>query len=138
VGLTVLDAGVLIGFLDAQDAHHDAAHSALAKAREHRQRLAMPASALTEALVGPARLGTEAVIEVQDFLERLPIEVTELTQPIAVAAAELRARHGGRLKLPDALVVATARTLEADVLVTTDRNWPTGRAMGLAATLVEL
>lgn len=138
MGLTVLDAGVLIGFLDARDAHHDAAHRALAEAREQRQRLAMPASALAEALVGPARLGTEAVIEVQGFLDRLPIEVAELTQPIAVAAAELRARHGGRLKLPDALVVATARTLEADVLVTTDRKWPTARAMGLAATLVEL
>jgi hypothetical protein len=39
-------------------------------------------------------------------------------------AAELRARHGNRLRLPDALVVATAIVLEADRVVTTEARWP--------------
>jgi PIN domain nuclease of toxin-antitoxin system len=36
----------------------------------------------------------------------------------------VRATHGTRLRLPDALVVATAMALNADLIITTDRNWP--------------
>jgi hypothetical protein len=36
----------------------------------------------------------------------------------------LRARHGTRLRLPDALVLATALHLAADRAVTTDAGWP--------------
>jgi predicted nucleic acid-binding protein len=39
-------------------------------------------------------------------------------------AAQLRAQHGPRLRLPDALVVATALELSADRLLTTDKRWP--------------
>ena len=55
--------------------------------------------------------------------------------PIAVAAAALRANHAA-LKLPDALVVATASVLGADRLLTTDRGWPTARDLGLNAAIV--
>ena len=138
MGLTVLDAGVLIGFLDARDAHHDAAHKELVASRDRGDRLLLPASALAESLVAPSRRGDDAVRRVEAFLERLPVQVVPLDQPIAVAAAALRARHGGRLKLPDALVVATANVVGADVLVTTDRAWPSPEALGLLPTLVVL
>jgi hypothetical protein len=36
----------------------------------------------------------------------------------------LRATHGNRLRLPDALVLATAGVLEADRVATTDARWP--------------
>jgi predicted nucleic acid-binding protein len=138
VGLTVVDAGVLIGFLDAEDAHHKAAHRELAEAQERRDRIALPASALAESLVGPARRSPEDLATAQEFIDRLPIEVAELTREIVVAAATLRARHRARLKLPDALVIATAQVLDADVLLTTDRNWPKRGALGLRSRLVEL
>ena len=138
MGLTVLDAGVLIGFFDAGDAHHVAARKELEASRDRHDRVAIPASALAEALVGPSRRGDDAIRRVDAFLERLPIEVVPLDRPIAVAAAALRARHGGRLKLPDALVVATANVLAADVLVTTGRGWPGPSALGLVPTLVVL
>jgi hypothetical protein len=35
----------------------------------------------------------------------------------------LRAEHNS-LRLPDALVIATALAVEANVLLTTDRRWP--------------
>ena len=138
MGLTVVDAGVVIGFLDADDAHHKAAHRELAEAQGRRDRITLPASALAESLVAPAHRGPEDLAAAQEFVERLPIEVAELTREIAVAAATLRARHRTRLKLPDALVIATAQALEADVLVTTDRNWPKRGALGLRSRLVEL
>jgi len=51
------------------------------------------------------------------------VYVNPLTTPIARKAARLRAIHKS-LKLPDALVVATAIHCEAQRLVTTDRKWP--------------
>lgn len=138
MGIAVLDAGVLIGFLDAADLHHAAAKAALADARDAGHRIVLPASAFAESLVGPARRGDGAVEEVQEFVKRLPIDVIPLDDSIALVAARLRARHGGRLELPDALVVATAQVLDADVLVTTDKEWPSRSKLGLRSQLVSL
>jgi predicted nucleic acid-binding protein len=136
MGVAVLDAGVLIGFLDADDPHHAAARAALAQARAAGDLVRIPASALAESLVGPARQGADAVARVQAFVQRLPLDVVPLDGEIALAAAQLRARHGGRLKLPDALVVATAQVVAADRLVTTDRGCPPAASLGLDAALV--
>ena len=43
---------------------------------------------------------------------------------IAHGAAVLRAEHGRSLRLPDALVLATAHALMASVVLTTDGGWP--------------
>jgi predicted nucleic acid-binding protein len=137
MGLTVLDAGVLIGFLDGNDAHHDAAHTALRDARDRNDLLVLPASAYAEVLVGPSRKGSSAVAAVRDLVERVPVQIAPLDAEVAEAAADLRARHRS-LKLPDALVIATAATLEADHLVTTDRGWPTRSKLRLRSALTEL
>lgn len=136
MGLTHVDAGVLIGFLDRDDVHHDTARRALSDARSRRDRLAMAASAVAECLVGPARRGDAALTVVRDLLARLPIDVVPLDEDIAVAAARLRARHHA-LKLPDALVIATAVTHDADRLITTDRGWPSARSLR-TRTIVEV
>ncbi len=134
MGLTHLDAGVIIGFLDRHDAHHEAARGALERARERRDHLAMAASAVAESLVGPARRGEEAINAVRELLAVLPIEVVPLDEDIAVAAARLRARHRS-LRLPDALVVAAAHTRQAGLLITTDRRWPSARALGVSTRI---
>jgi predicted nucleic acid-binding protein len=138
VGLTVLDAGVLIAVLDGNDLHHDAARHALSAALDGNDQLAVPASALAETLVGAARRGDDAIAVVNEFVRRLPATVVPVDEPMAVAAARLRARHGGRLKLPDALVVATAQVLDAERLLTTDRGWPARRSLGLRAQVVRV
>jgi predicted nucleic acid-binding protein len=134
VGLTVLDAGVLIGVLDASDAHHGAARRALAAARERGDRLVVPASAYAEILVGPAAAGPQQVQTVDEFLARLPATVEAITPDMARRAAHLRARHR-RLRLPDALVIATAEALGADVLLTTDHEWPARSALGVGCRI---
>jgi predicted nucleic acid-binding protein len=123
VGLTVLDAGIIIAVLDADDAHHQVAREALHQALADGQRLALPASAHAEAMVGPQRHG-DAATTVDAFIDALPAVIEPATRDIARAAAALRARHGRSLRLPDALVLATAETLGADGVLTTDAGWP--------------
>jgi predicted nucleic acid-binding protein len=125
MALTVVDAGVVIALLDADDGHHAAAREALREALDRGDDLVLPASAYAECLVGPLRRGAEAATTVDSFLEALPARVEPVTRSIARSAAVLRARHGRALRLPDALVLATAIELHAHRLLTTDAGWPT-------------
>jgi predicted nucleic acid-binding protein len=124
VGLTVLDAGVVIALLDAADAHHVAAVASLRIARDRGDVLVLPASAYAECLVSPHRRGPEAVAIVDRFLDALPAQVESADRSIAAAAAALRAVHGTALRLPDALVIATAVARDADRILTSDTGWP--------------
>lgn len=124
MALTILDAGVIIAILDANDAHHVAAREALTRARGRADELTVPASAYAEVLVGPFRQGASAVAKVDEFLVALPARVEPATREVAATAARLRAQHGPKLRLPDALVVATAIELDAALLLTTDAGWP--------------
>jgi len=137
VALIHLDAGVIIGFLDADDAHHEAARTVLAEALQGGDRLAMASSAVAECLVGPARRGEQSVRTVCDLFNRVPITIVPFTAEAALVAARLRAKHSA-LRLPDAIVIATAVEAGADQLVTTDRKWPSAKQLGLAVALRHL
>jgi len=137
MGLTVLDAGVLIGFLDENDGQHRTAYQALDDALARNDQVVLPASAYAEVLVGPSRVGVDAVETVRRLAVRLPLVIAPLDEEVAVAAADLRAHHRS-LKLPDALVIATAVVLDADLLVTTDRRWPSRSSLGIRATIADL
>jgi predicted nucleic acid-binding protein len=133
MGLIVLDAGVLIAALAPQDAHHDSAVAAITTALRRGDRLAIPASALAEALVHPFRSGQAVVDQVERFVDQLPATVEPLTRQMARAAAAARASFGRRLAPPDALIVATAIVLDADDILTTDLGWP---SIGRPVTVV--
>jgi predicted nucleic acid-binding protein len=120
VAIVVLDASVVIALLDARDAHHAAAVTAIGQAR--REDLVLPASAYAEVLVDPWRRGQDAVAVVRRFVTDLGIRIEPLRADVAERAARLRADHA-TLRLPDALVLATADALAATVL-TCDRAWP--------------
>ncbi len=124
MGLTVLDAGIVIAILDRSDAHHESAAQSVTEARRRGDVLVLPASAYAECLVAPHRQGPDAVAVVDAFIDALPARVEPASRAIAARAAELRAKHGSKLRLPDALVVATAVSLEAERVITTDRGWP--------------
>ena len=137
MALIHLDAGVIIGFLDGNDAHHAAALSMLTDALHDGDRLAMATSAFAECLVGPSRRGNVEIRRVQDLFERLPITIVPLDAESAVIAARLRAQHR-TLRLPDALVIATAVAGAADELVTTDRKWPTAKVLKVKTKVTHL
>jgi predicted nucleic acid-binding protein len=118
VALIVLDASVLIALLDPDDALHEVATAAL---DEHAaDDLRIPASAYSESLVGPARRGQAQAA--RSAIAALLVDVLPITDRIAEDAAELRARHG-KLRLPDALVIATGAALDADKIITGDATW---------------
>tara|TARA_B100000959_G_scaffold255741_1_gene288344 strand:- start:3947 stop:4363 length:417 start_codon:yes stop_codon:yes gene_type:complete len=136
VGLTVLDAGVVIGWMDDTDAHHGAVNAVLSESRSRGDYLVLPASALAEAMVGPAGRGNDAVETAMNLLGAVPVETVPVDGQVAVETAALRASIGTRLRLPDAMVVATAIVLNADRLVTTDRRWPFAAALGFEGELI--
>lgn len=133
MGLIVLDAGVVIGIANSSDAHHRSARAAVAEARAQGHALVLPVSAYAEAAVYPHRLGRAAVARFDRFIDSMPIRVEEATRMIGIEAASLRAQHGPGLRLPDALVIATAITLAADRVVTTNAAWP---AVGVPVTVL--
>jgi predicted nucleic acid-binding protein len=113
VGALILDASVLIGLLDSEDAHHSRAVEDAETADRAARALLTPASAYSEALVAFAR--ANRVADARNAIAGMGITVMPLTATIAERAAELRARHDS-LRLPDAIVLATARDLDGELL----------------------
>jgi predicted nucleic acid-binding protein len=116
VGPVALDASVAIGFLESTDAHHDRAVAEMRRCEG--APLSMAASAYSEVLVRPLALGHADTVEA--FVQALRIEITPVDRKIARSAAELRSEHA-RLRLPDALVLATARARGAHLLTFDER-----------------
>ena len=114
----ILDASVLIGLLDTEDSHHDRAVEAVDQADRADHQLLTPASAYSEALIAFARAGR--VEDARNAIAGMGITVVPLTAPTAEHAAELRALHDS-LRLPDALVLATAHE-HGGVLLTYDER----------------
>ncbi len=106
--MIILDANVLIAFLDGSDAHHEATLDLL----ERRLVDGFGASVLTvaEALVHPARAGREA--SAMESLRAIGVEVLPVTADSAEALARVRSGH--RVRMPDAVAlhaaVSTGRT----------------------------
>ena len=97
----------------------------------------MAASAFAECLVAPFRRGKASVDVVRSLIERLPIAIIALDTETAEAAARIRAQHLG-VRLPDALVIATAASSSAERLITTDRNWPTTKTMKVKLVITQI
>jgi predicted nucleic acid-binding protein len=113
VATLALDASVVIALLDEADAHHSRAVADLEIAVERGDDLVMAASAYAEASVHPLRELRDGLID--DFVDRLGIEVVAIDRSIARNAAALRA-HRRSLCFPDALVLAAAHRDDARLL----------------------
>ena len=109
----ILDASVLIALLESADAHHNRSVDDVEAADRSGKPLLAPASAYSEALVAFAR--AQRVDEARAAIAAMGIAITPLDAHIAERAAQLRARHQ-RLRLPDAIVLATADRLDGQLL----------------------
>lgn len=113
--MIVLDASVLIAYLDAGDAHHDRAMALLS--REIEDDFAVNLLTLVEILVAPTRAGQcDVVLAV--FVD-LAVEVLQFPQGSAVMLAELRAET--HLKMPDCCVLLSALDQQARLASFDDR-----------------
>jgi predicted nucleic acid-binding protein len=82
-------------------------------------------------LVTPSWRGDVVFVEVSSVADHFTC--AHLDEEIAT----LRARHRS-LELPDALVIATAEHSRADRLITTDRKWPSAKAMKLTVSITQI
>ncbi|MBP8296121.1 MAG: PIN domain-containing protein [Burkholderiales bacterium] len=88
--------------------------------------LAVTTITIAEVLTGPLNAGEDALAKrYRAVLESW--HVVDLTADIAETAARLRARH--KLKLPDAIQLASALAINAHALVTHDRDFAKVRGM---------
>ncbi len=108
-GVIVLDASVLIAYLDADDSQHAAAETLLA--REIDDDLAANPLTLAEVLVVPVR--DNRLDLVLSVLRDLEVEAPPFPAAAAVRLAQLRATT--RLKMPDCCVLLTAEDAGARV-----------------------
>ncbi|MBA3795872.1 MAG: PIN domain-containing protein [Candidatus Limnocylindrales bacterium] len=115
MAVIVLDAGVLIGYLDRDDSHH--ARSVTVMNESAGEELHLPASAYAEVMVGAYRAGLAD--GVRERIDELELLIDPVDRAMADAAARLRATHRS-LRLPDALLLATAQQVDGEV-ITTDR-----------------
>jgi predicted nucleic acid-binding protein len=82
--------------------------------------IALSTITLAEVLTGPFKAGQTALAKRYEKA-LLQYRVVDVSTPIAALAAQLRAQY--RLKLPDALQLATALDMGATALVTHDRDF---------------
>jgi len=125
MAVVVFDADVLIGFLNASDAHHADAVTLVRDSLVPGTRRMLSAVNYSELLIGPIKAGSEARDHVDAMLGHFSIETIIVDMALAKRAAGVRARTG--LKLPDAYALATAIHAEhrghADVtLASFDKN----------------
>jgi predicted nucleic acid-binding protein len=116
----VLDSGVVVGFLDRQDALHGAADAAV-RELVRGQRLLASVVTYAEVLTG-ARLGHHNEDDVAGFFAGLLSAVLPVDVAVADKAADLRSRFKA-LRMPDALILATAEMDSGvDLVVTGDQQ----------------
>ncbi len=114
-GVIVLDASVLIAYLDGDATHHAAAETILAEAID--DDLAISSLTLAEVLVAPIRMGRLDLV--QAVLRDL--EMRELSFPAEVAERLVRLRADTGLKMPDCCVLLAAEESGASVATFDDR-----------------
>ena len=108
----VLDADVLIGALDANDAHHKQSRQLLTGWHAQQDTLLISLPNLSEVLVAPAT--DEARLRAaRAAITALGVGSHQPNEAIAVDAARIRGRHP--ISLPDAYLLATATHIGARV-----------------------
>ena len=122
MGTVAVDSSVVIALLDPKDAHHEAAVRVVRRRREAGDALSLSAVALAECLVGAARGGSAEADQVANRLARVFGTARPTDETVAREAAALQARHRW-LRLPDALVLATASVDGCEAVLTSDRRW---------------
>jgi predicted nucleic acid-binding protein len=105
----VLDASVLIAFLDSEDNHHAAADQLLTRAID--DDLAVNSLTLAEILVAPVR--DDRLDPVLAALHALEVQELPFPADTALRLAQLRAATG--LKMPDCCVLLAAEDATASV-----------------------
>jgi predicted nucleic acid-binding protein len=126
-GVIVLDASVLIAYLDAEDAQHRRAESLLA--REIDDEFVANPLTLAEVLVGPCRTGRLEAARLA--LRELEVAERPFPTDTSVRLAQLCADTG--LRMPDCCVLLAAQDTSARVAAFDERLLRGAEDLGLVA-----
>lgn len=120
--MILLNSTVIVGFLDADDALHDAAASRLRElAGDHP--LAASVVSYAEVMTG-AVLGHHSQEHVTGFFDALIRDLLPVDKAVAARAFKIRGKRRS-LPMPDALILATADLHpEIDTVLCGDGDWP--------------
>jgi predicted nucleic acid-binding protein len=102
----LLDADVLIGALDGNDAHHSRARELFTQWHKDKDACTMSVVNLTEVLIAPSA-DVARLAAAREAIAALGVTVHQPNEAIGVEAARLRQRHP--ISLPDAYCLATAK-----------------------------
>lgn len=124
--LLLIDSPPIIYFLEGHSKLSDRFQPLFEAHRKGTLRFAVTTVAMAEVLTGPLQSGDEALSRrYRSILESW--QLLDLTADIAESAARLRASL--RLKLADAVQAASALAINADALVTHDRDFSRVRSL---------
>ncbi len=115
MGAVVVDASVILAFLNPSDTMGGPVRRALGSARAQEDTFVLPASVLAESLVWTARDRPDRLDDMVSRLTSLFGAERVVDRDVAVAAARLRAGHRS-LRLPDALMLAVGVVDDAAVM----------------------
>lgn len=122
MGTVVLDASIVLALFDPEDSLHASASAAARHRRDAGDLFLLPASVLAEVLLGAARRGEAELASRHSQMIAAFGQPRAIDEDVAVAAARRRAKHRS-LRLPDALVLATADVADAGEVLTGDQRW---------------
>lgn len=119
-----LDANALVYLFEAPEPLGRVTAAILDAAEAGHLTVVLATLALAEIAVGPVRTGDETTIEryADEIRDLRGVQVVPLTADIALDVAVIRGRH--RIRLADAIHLATARQAGASAIVTNDRRMP--------------
>jgi predicted nucleic acid-binding protein len=113
VARVVLDADIVIAFLDPGDDQHAVAIAELRPRLAAGDELLIAAAVYAETMVRPLQQGTDATVE--EFFDAVGISIVPIDRSIARRAAILRGEPHS-LRLPDAMSLAAAIVTESTLL----------------------
>jgi predicted nucleic acid-binding protein len=117
--LTIVDASVMLAWLNPAEPHHRPATEGLRQAIAAGE-IGLPLIAFSECLVRPYEQGVAAARRVE---RKLTAVATIAVPTIDIARQTAHLRATCNLKTPDALVIATGIDLKATTILTLDERW---------------
>ena len=136
MGLILLDSTVIVGFLDSDDALHEAA---VTRFREIVGSDPLVASIISyaEVMTGVG-LGHHPKERVEGFIETFVSDLLPVDKPVATRAAALRADRKS-LSMPDVLILATADVQpDVETVLCADGDWPKVKGLSCEVELLEM
>lgn len=118
-----LDACAIIYLIESQQEQGRKTRTIVDDARKFNAQMCLSRLSFLECRVLPLKAQNLKLLDCYDRFFRLPgLEIVELNATVIDLATELRAKHSGVLRTPDAIHLACAISAEADQFLTGDKQ----------------